>query len=170
MVRSETPPVFAAVAVLLAGLVAWPGCQRQPATDAAAPAEAAHPEAAPVTAPFVPAGMPANPVQAEMRLLNEAARDWVTAIAQRELGSIPPGLSRVHAARLVTEAALKRGAYAPPKGGAAVLDAFVRQDEAFHDELVRLLEAAKANDLPSATKQLGVVLEGCTSCHMTYRF
>lgn len=168
--RSETRLACASFALLLAGLVAWPACQRPQATDEASPASAAHPEAAPVTSPFVPSGMPANPVQAEMRLLNEAARDWVTAIAQRELGSIPPGISRVHAARLVTEAALKRGAYAPPKGGAVVLDAFVRQDDAFHGELVRLLEAAKANDLRSATKQLGVVLEGCTSCHMAYRF
>ncbi len=170
MVRSETGLACAGFALLLAGLVAWPGCRRPPATDEAPPASAAHPETAPVASPLVPSGMPANPVQAEMRLLNEAARDWVTAIAQRELGSIPPGISRVHTARLVTEAALKRGAYAPPKGGAAVLDAFVKQDEAFHDELVRLLEAAKADDLPAATKQLGVVLEGCTSCHLAYRF
>jgi len=34
------------------------------------------------------------------------------------------------------------------------------QDEAFHDELVKLLEAARARDLPRAARQLGVVLEG----------
>ena len=38
------------------------------------------------------------------------------------------------------------------------------------DELVALLQAAKANDLPAATRQLGVVLDGCTSCHMTFRY
>jgi len=118
----------------------------------------------------MPTGEPRNPVQAEMRLLNEATRDWVTAIAQNDLASIPPAISRVHAARLVTEEALKRGAYVPPKGGAAALAAFVRQDEAFHEELVALLQAAKANDLPAATRQMGVVLEGCTSCHMTFRY
>ena len=38
------------------------------------------------------------------------------------------------------------------------------------DELVKLLKASKAKDLPATTKQLGVVLEGCTSCHTKYRF
>jgi hypothetical protein len=116
------------------------------------------------------ADAPRNPVQAEMRLLNEATRDWVTAVAQNDLASIPAGISRVHAARLVTEEALERGEYAPPKGGAAALAAFTRQDEAFHDELVKLLAAARADDLPAATRQLGVVIEGCTSCHLLYRF
>jgi hypothetical protein len=105
-----------------------------------------------------------------MRLLHEATRDWVTAIAQNQLASIPSGISKVHAAREVTEDALKRGAYVPPKGGAAAVPAFIRQDEAFHDELVKLLRAARANDLAAATQQLGVVLQGCTSCHVTFRF
>lgn len=46
---------------------------------------------------------------------------------------------------------------------------FVARDEAFHAELVKLLRAAQANDLPAATKQLGPILEGCTGCHQQYR-
>jgi hypothetical protein len=170
--------------VMVAGPLTWVGCERTPAAGEGrqAPAQKApvvpgdahdadtHGGDAPVGMPSIPAGDPRNPVQAEMRLLNEATRDWVTAIAQNDLASIPPGISRVHAARLVTEAALTAGTYAPPKGGAAALAAFVRQDEAFHDELVTLLRAATANALPAATRQLGVVLEGCTSCHMTFRY
>lgn len=114
-------------------------------------------------------GPPQNPVQAEMRALNAATRDWVTAIAQNDLGSIPGGIHRVHEARLVTEKALEKGEYRPPKPGSE-LASFKQKDEAFHGELVKLLQAAKANDLPGATKQLGVVLEGCTSCHLEYRF
>ncbi len=120
----------------------------------------------PVASTAAPA---ANPVQAEMRALHEATRDWVTAIANNDLASIPRGISRVHAARMVTEKAVESGAYKPPKAGADI-EAFKKQDEAFHDELVKLLKASKANDLPAATKQLGVVLEGCTSCHTKYRF
>jgi cytochrome c556 len=112
---------------------------------------------------------PQNPVQAEMRLLHEATRDWVTAIAQNQLAAIPTGISRVHAARMVTEQALATGEYRPPKAGAD-LEQFKKQDEAFHDELVKLLRAAKANDLVAATRQLGTVLEGCTSCHAKFRF
>jgi hypothetical protein len=171
--------------VIIAGPLALGGCERTPTADGGRqgpPAPEARADAgdahdadthagdAPVGVPSMPAGEPRNPVQAEMRLLNEATRDWVTAIAQNDLASIPPGISRVHAARLVTEKALTAGTYAPPKGGAAALPAFVRQDDAFHDELVTLLQAAKANDLPAATRQLGVVLQGCTSCHLTFRY
>jgi hypothetical protein len=131
-------------------------------------AHADHAQPAPPTS--APAPTPQlNPVQAEMRALHEATRDWVTAIAQNDLASIPPGISKVHGARMVTEKALEKGEYKPPKAGASVAE-FKKQDEAFHDELVKLLKASKANDLPAATKQLGVVLEGCTSCHLKYRF
>ena len=133
---------------------------------------AAEAQAAPATGAMalIPPGPPANPVQAEMRLLNEATRDWVTAIAQNSLAAIPAGISRVHAARQVTDDALQRGEYSPPKGGAAARAAFIEQDEAFHGELVTLLRAAQANDLEAATRQLGVVLQGCTSCHTKFRF
>jgi DNA-binding GntR family transcriptional regulator len=107
-------------------------------------------------------------VQAEMRLLHEATRDWVTAVANNQLAAIPPAISRVHTARVATEKALERGEYTLPRGGD--LAAFAKQDEAFHDELVKLLRASRANDLPATTTQLGVVLEGCTACHQQYRF
>jgi hypothetical protein len=170
-----TRPVDVVVLVLLvASPVSWVGC-RQAQVDESPSARVSHPAAAAADEPREePAdgttSEASNPVQAEMRLLTEAVRDWVTAIAQHDLGRIPEGIARVHAARLVTERALSSGAYVPPRGGAAVVEAFVRQDEAFHDELVNLLQAAKANDLPAATRQLGVVLEGCTTCHMQYRF
>jgi hypothetical protein len=125
---------------------------------------------APAGASGAPApAAPANPVQAEMRALHDATRDWVTAIADNDLARIPPGMSSVHAARQVTEQALLSGRYRPPKASDDVAG-FTRQDDAFHDELVTLLDAARASDLPRATRQLGVVLEGCTVCHQKYRF
>ncbi len=122
-------------------------------------------------APAAPAALPpaANPVQEEMRALHAATRDWVTAIANHQLDTIPPSLGVIHAARSRTEAALAAGAYAPPKNPSD-LAGFVAQDEAFHGELVKLLRAAEANDLPAATRQLGVVLDGCTACHQKFRF
>lgn len=131
------------------------------------PAKQGAPAQAPVTA--TAAGASANPVQNEMQLLHEAARDWVSAIANHTLGVIPVSIGKVHGARLLTEQAVQAGRYRPPKNGAALAD-FVKQDEAFHGELVKLLRAARANDLPAATQQLGVVLTGCTSCHLRFRF
>ncbi len=150
-------------------------CKSQPEEAPARPEAPAQPSATPAgpTAAATPSvAAPAaalNPVQNEMRLLHEATRDWVTAIANNTLDTIPEDIHKVHGARMVTEDALKKGSYKPPKN-ADDLDGFIKQDEAFHDELVKLLKASKAKDLPATTKQLGVVLEGCTSCHTKYRF
>ena len=126
--------------------------------------------ASPAPAAAAPLPPPANAVQAEMRVLHEATRDWVTAVANNQLDVIPASIPRIHVAREATEKAVTSGAYAPPKGGPEAVQAFAAQDAAFHDELVKLLRAAKAKDLPATTKQLGVVLEGCTACHAAYRF
>lgn len=121
----------------------------------------------PAEATAAPAGV--NPVQIEMRILHEAARDWVTAIANNTLPIIPVSIGKVHEARMLTEKAVEAGAYRPPKNGDALAD-FAKQDDAFHAELVKLLNAAKGKDLPGTTRQLGVVLQSCTSCHLRFRF
>lgn len=132
-------------------------------TDAATPAP-------PRPTPSADAAIAApNPVQAEMRALHQASRDWVSAIANNTLDGIPSSIGTIHQARMVTEQAVTAGQYHPPKNG-SLLSEFAKQDEAFHDELVKLLRAARAKDLPATTKQLGVVLEGCTACHQRFRF
>lgn len=111
----------------------------------------------------------ANPVQHEMRVLHEATRDWVTAVANNDLAQIPASIPKIHEARDATEKALESGSYRPPKNSDR-LEKFKKQDEAFHDSLVELLTAAKDKDLARTTEKLGTVLEGCTSCHLEYRF
>ncbi len=110
-----------------------------------------------------------NPVRNEMRALHQATRDWVTAISYNNLRAIPASVRKVHQARMVTEAALAKGAYAPPKN-ADKLGEFKELDEKFHAQLVRLVRSAEADDLPATTRQLGVVLDACTNCHMKFRF
>lgn len=110
-----------------------------------------------------------NPVQREMQLLTQAMNTMVLAVANNDLKAIPPAIHQVHEARMATEKALQRGEYRPPKNGKN-LQAFIAQDEAFHDELVTMIKAVKANDLQAATKQVGVLVNGCTSCHTQYRF
>lgn len=121
----------------------------------------------PAEAAAAPAGV--NPVQNEMRILHEAAQDWVTAVANNTLHMIPVSIGKVHEARMLTEKAVAAGAYRPPKNGDALAD-FAKQDDAFHAELVTLLNASKGKDLPGTTKQLGVVLQSCTGCHLRFRF
>ncbi len=121
----------------------------------------------PMAAAAPRAGM--NPVQTEMALLHQATLTSVDAVVNNTLAAVPAAFERVDSARRNTVAFLERGQYRPPKHPERMAD-FAGEDDAFHPQLAALLAAAQANDLPRATRQLGVVLDGCTRCHATFRF
>ena len=110
----------------------------------------------------------ANVVQSEMRLLHEAMRDAVTALALGRLGEIPASLERVDAARARTDEALESGRYVLPKD-AARLDAFRALDGAFYDQLERLVFTSRTKDVEATAAQLGVVVGKCNGCHVLFR-
>jgi hypothetical protein len=99
----------------------------------------------------VPVGITA--VQNEMRLLHEAMRSCVTAVAYGTLDSIPESLHTVHRARELTEK----------------LATFKELDEQFHDELEKLLTVATSKDGAATGIQVGVVLSKCSGCHAQFR-
>lgn len=132
-----------------------------PFASTARAAEPAH------AASTLPPGV--NAVQNEMRQLVEAMNVFVLAVANNDLKAIPPAIHRVHSARQLTEQAIESGTYKLPKNPDK-LSAFLKEDEAFHEELVTLVKASKANDLQSATTQVGKLVNGCTSCHVKFRF
>lgn len=134
----------------------------------ALPAALALGASAALAQPPAPASAGPNAVQQEMRLLTAAMNTIVLAIANNDLQAIPPALHRVHGAREQTEQAIHSGAYRLKDPSR--LQAFLEEDEAFHDELVKLLRASRANDLEAATRQVGVIMNGCTSCHVKFRF
>ena len=137
------------VLVLAAALTTW--------------AQAATPAVRPAVAP------PLNAVQREMQALHELVVTSLVAIEAGKTDIIPAAIHRVHEARGETEKALTSGAWKPPRADATVAD-FVKTDEAFHAELVKLLRSSKQNDVTATTRQLGAVLEGCSSCHVRFRF
>lgn len=160
------PLAIAALIALSAGAAtAAPAIHDHGHAAPKAPAAAAKKPAA--AAAQTPAGL--NPVQHEMRLLADAMNVIMLAVANNDLKAIPPAISKVHSARMVTEQALLNGTYQPPKNSKQV-QAFIKQDEVFHDELVTLMKAVKADDLGAATRQVGVLVNSCTSCHVAYRF
>lgn len=110
----------------------------------------------------------ANVVQSEMRLLNEAMRDAVTAVALGRPGEIPATLERVHAARERTDEAIEGGKYVLPKN-ADRLEAFRALDGAFHEQLERLVVTSRAKDVEATATQLGVVVGKCNGCHVQFR-
>lgn len=112
---------------------------------------------------------PPNAVQREMQALHELIVTSLVAIESGKTDVIPGAIHHVHEAKGETEKELTSGAWKPPRGDATVAD-FVKTDEAFHGELVKLLQASTRNDVTATTRQLGAVLEGCTSCHVRFRF
>ncbi len=129
-------------------------------------AHAAEARAAPVSLEQRPT--PQNPVQAEMQLLELALMKAVRAFAEGDLRPIAQSLHEVHQAKERTEAAIHDGSYRPPKNPDQI-ETFVAMDEAFHDRLVDLVRASRANDPAQAGVALGQVLQGCEGCHAVFR-
>ena len=115
-----------------------------------------------------PAAAAKNPVQAEMRLLNEAMEAAVRGIGAGDVREVEHALHRVHAAKETTEAALKDGSYHPPKNSDK-LARFAELDEAFHRELERLVEASRSNDVTKTTEALSSALRACQPCHSEFK-
>ena len=140
-------------------------CQRAPQPD-----QAAESSSAAAASPAAPAVEPSarNPVQTEMVLLHNATLASVSAVVNNSLALVAPSFESVHAARQNTVAFLAAGTYRLPRNPERAAE-FEQRDEAFHGQLEKLVEAARANDAPATARQLGVVLEGCTGCHADFR-
>lgn len=110
---------------------------------------------------------PPNAVQLEMQGLHELMVVSLVAIENDKLDVIAPQIHKVHGLKDQTGRAIQSGAWKPPRG--AVPD-FVKEDDAFHGLLVKLLRASKANDVVATTQAMSAVIEGCTACHVKYRF
>jgi hypothetical protein len=126
--------------------------------------------ASPGPAPSAVASLaaPANPVQAEMQLLTTTLQGAVLAIGMGDVRGVEHALHQVHSAKEKTEAALKGGGYKPPKNGEN-LARFHALDEAFHEKLVGLVLASRANDIPRAAEAVGQILGSCQGCHSEFR-
>jgi len=114
------------------------------------------------------AAPPANPVQAEMRLLTATMELAVRGIGAGDVREGGDALHRVHAAKEGTARAIASGAWRPAKGADRVA-AFVALDEEFHGRLGRLVVASEANDVPATATALGEVMAGCHGCHSAFR-
>jgi cytochrome c556 len=124
-----------------------------------------HSHHAPPPAPSAP---PANPVQAEMRLLSATLQSAVRGIGAGDVRSVEHELHRLHAAKETTEAAIRSGSYRLPRNPDRV-DRFRELDEAFHGGLGALVQASRRNDVAATAEALGVVLRGCQGCHSEFR-
>lgn len=155
--HASAPVLFAiAVAALAAG------CKR----ECPPPSSTATTASLPASPDKLPPGV--NAVQNEMRLLHEAMRDTVTAIALDNLSTIPERLHAVHRARELTEQAVESGTYKLPRNGDQ-LEAFKALDDSFHAELEKLVAGATANDPVATSTAFGAVMGRCAGCHAQFR-
>jgi cytochrome c556 len=122
-----------------------------------------------VAAPLVRAEEPKpNPVQLEMRLLEAAMKDSVSAIAAGDVTKLPKQLHQVHMAAGDTGAALKDGSYKPPRNAEKVAE-FIALDEAFHKAMIQMVKAARKNDLEKTATHFGGLMQRCHGCHAQFR-
>ncbi len=157
--RARTKPGLLGIAgvALVAALVA--GCKQDSPTPTTSPPLQASPD-------HLPPGV--NAVQNEMRLLHEAMRDTVSAIALGSLSTIPEHLHAVDRARELTEHAVESGSYTLPRN-ADQLETFKALDDSFHAELEKLAVGAQANDPIATSTALGTVMGRCQACHVLFR-
>ena len=148
-------------------LGACDGGARDQAVDTPASADTA-PAVADTGPAAVVVDSASNPVQREMRLLDEAVRVSITAIANEAPQAALPALERVHGARTETEAFLHSGQYAPLADHDS-LEAFAAEDAAFHGRLETFAEALKAGETDAAAAALGPLMQSCVACHQRFR-
>ncbi len=110
-----------------------------------------------------------NIVQYEMQHLTKAMQDILFHIANADLAKIPVEISKVHPIYELTHQALEQGLYQPPANSDNV-PGFASRDDAFHEDLVVMVRAARANDLQATTAAYAKLVQGCTDCHTEFRF
>ncbi len=147
-----------------AALVA--GCKQDNPTPTPTPTAAPATTSPPASPDHLPPGV--NAVQNEMRLLHEAMRDTVSAIALGSLATIAERLHDVDRARELTERAVESGTYRLSRN-ADQLEGFKALDETFHAELEKLAASASANDSVATSTALGTVMGRCEGCHAQFR-
>lgn len=109
-----------------------------------------------------------NPVQVEMQALQAAMQQSVAAIAAGDVRGLPKLLHAVHTAGGDTNKALDDGRYRPPQGKDQ-LETFRRLDHAFHAEMIKMVKAARKNDVATVAQQHGVLMSKCHACHAVFR-
>jgi cytochrome c556 len=109
-----------------------------------------------------------NPVQVEMQLLQVAMTEAVQAIGKGDVRHLPPLFHRVHLAADKTQTEANKGTYKPPKNADKIAH-FKKLDREFHLEMIKLVKAAKKNNVDEVAHAFADLVVRCQSCHRTFR-
>jgi len=133
-----------------------------------APSFSQHPAHTPGPPHTATAAAGANPLVEEMRILDRAFRDIVSAVSLGDTDAVRKALEPMHGTMEKTHEGVHAGTVVILKNADRIAE-FERLDRAFHAKLDALGRAAhhKNNkEMLRITKQL---LEGCVQCHTRFR-
>ncbi len=115
-----------------------------------------------------PEGNPENALIEEMRKLDSAFREIVSAVALGDGHRAHLAIETLHGAMEKTQEALHHGEVRLRKNAARAED-FERMDREFHADLEALARAAHHDDIREMSGLTKKLLDGCVSCHTVFR-
>jgi cytochrome c556 len=108
-----------------------------------------------------------SPLVEEMKTLDNAFRDIVSAVALSDTAKVHASLQSMHGAMEKTHEGMHTGTVVLPKNASRSKE-FMERDKIFHEKLDALDRAARRDnrrEMLRITKQL---LDGCVQCHQTF--
>lgn len=110
----------------------------------------------------------ANPLIEEMLKLDKVFREVVSAVALGNGEGVHTALHSMHGAMEKTHEGVHSGTVRTPKNADKV-EEFVKMDKEFHANLESLAMAGHRNDKKEMLALTQKALDGCVSCHQTFR-
>lgn len=109
-----------------------------------------------------------NPLLEEMRALDSAFREAVSAVATGEGERVYRSLEPIQGLREKTHHAIESGMIRLPKNQHRLKE-FLKLDMKFHTELDLLLKAARRNNQRKMLLLTKRLLDGCVNCHRVFK-
>jgi hypothetical protein len=110
----------------------------------------------------------ANPLVEEMRTLDLAYRDIVSAVALGDSARVHRAVESMHGTMEKTHEGVHSGTVTTPRNAARIKD-FVKMDKAFHEKLESLDRAAQRNNQREMLRTAKLLLDGCVQCHQLFK-
>lgn len=109
-----------------------------------------------------------NALVEEMRRLDKAFHEIVSGVALNDSRRVRAAIESLHGAFAKTQDALSHGE-AKLRKNAQDAKVFERMDRDFHKDLESLAHAAEKNDGKRMNELTKKLLDGCVSCHKSFR-
>lgn len=113
-------------------------------------------------------GASTNALIEEMRQLDAAFREIVSAVALGDGHRVHMAIDSLHGTMEKTQEALLHGEVKLRKNASRVKE-FERMDHEFHVDLESLAKAAHSSDIQKMSGLTKKLLDGCVNCHTVFR-